>query len=39
MPYPVALIPNHELTPDNIGQYDITKYDLEPEGWTPPKLQ
>lgn len=38
MPYPVALVPNHELTAQNIGQYDLTKYDLEPKGWTPPPL-
>ena len=39
MPYPVALVPNHELTAQNIGQYDLSKYDLQPEGWKPPQLQ
>ena len=39
MPYPVALIPNHELTAENIEQYDLSKYDLQPEGWKPPQLQ
>jgi hypothetical protein len=39
MPYPVALVPNHELTAQNIGQYDLGKYDLQPEGWKPPQLQ
>jgi ABC-type sugar transport system substrate-binding protein len=39
MPYPVALIPNHELTAETIGQYDLSKYDIQPEGWRPPQLQ
>jgi ribose transport system substrate-binding protein len=39
LPFPVALVPNQELTPANIGSYDATKYDLPPEGWTPPQLQ
>ncbi len=39
MPYPVALIPNHELTAQTIGQYDLSKYDIQPEGWKPPQLQ
>jgi ribose transport system substrate-binding protein len=39
MPYPVALVPNHELTAQNIGQYDVGKFDLQPEGWKPPQLQ
>ena len=39
MPFPVAMVPNFSLTPANIGSYDVTKYDLPPEGWTPPQLQ
>ena len=39
MPFPVAMVPNFSLTPANIGSYDATKYDLPPEGWTPPQLQ
>jgi ribose transport system substrate-binding protein len=39
MPYPVVLIPNHEITAENIGSYDLGKYDLPPEGWRPPQLQ
>ena len=35
MPFPVAMVPNFSLTPANIGSYDVTKYDLPPEGWTP----
>jgi ribose transport system substrate-binding protein len=39
MPFPVAMVPNFSLTPVNIGSYDVNKYDLPPEGWTPPQLQ
>jgi len=39
MPFPVAMVPNFSLTPANIGSYDVNKYDLPPEGWTPPQLQ
>jgi ribose transport system substrate-binding protein len=39
MPFPVAMVPNFSLTPANISSYDVTKYDLPPEGWTPPQLQ
>jgi ABC-type sugar transport system substrate-binding protein len=39
MPYPVALVPNHEVTAATLGQYDLSEYDLQPEGWKPPQLQ
>ena len=39
MPYPVALIPNHEVTAKTLDQYDLSRYDLQPEGWKPPQLQ
>jgi ribose transport system substrate-binding protein len=39
MAFPVAMVPNRILTPDSIRTYDISAYDLEPEGWTPPQLQ
>lgn len=39
MPFPVAMVPNLKLTPANINSYDVNKYDLPPEGWTPPQLQ
>lgn len=39
MPYPVALVPNHEVTAATLGQYNLSEYDLQPEGWKPPQLQ
>ena len=39
MPYPVALIPNVQLTAANIGKHDVNRYDLPPKGWRPPALQ
>jgi ABC-type sugar transport system substrate-binding protein len=39
MPYPVALVPNHELNAETVDQYDLTKYDLAPVDWNPPQLQ
>lgn len=39
MPYPVALVPNHDVTAATLGQYNLSEYDLQPEGWKPPQLQ
>lgn len=39
MPYPVALVPNKELTAKNIASHDVNAYDLPPKGWRPSQLQ
>jgi ribose transport system substrate-binding protein len=39
MPYPVVLVPNTPVTAANLASYDVNKYDLPPQGWTPPSLQ
>ncbi|MSP52094.1 MAG: hypothetical protein EXQ91_06860 [Alphaproteobacteria bacterium] len=39
LPYPVFLVPNQVLTKEKLEKYDLTWYDLPPEGWKPPQLQ
>jgi ribose transport system substrate-binding protein len=39
MPYPVVMVPNTAVTAETLKTYDVNKYDLPPEGWTPPNLQ
>lgn len=34
-PYPTVFVPNVSITGDLLNEYDIERYDLAPEGWTP----
>jgi ribose transport system substrate-binding protein len=39
IPYKQFLVPLYELTPQNIGAYDLTKFDQPPAGWQVPNVQ
>lgn len=38
-PFPVTVVPNTPITAETLEHYDLTTYDLPPEGWLPPQLQ
>ena len=37
--FPVTVVPNTPITAETLKHYNLTDYDLPPEGWMPPMLQ